>query len=70
MNMQQNKLKSTVKNKSGTTLGITKENFKDEELPREFFLRIRQKTKIGNAFTNNTSMDVKYSKAQLFKILQ
>ena len=37
-NSQLNKLKSTAKNKTGTTLKITKKNFQDEELPHEFFL--------------------------------
>ena len=37
-NSQPNKLKSTAKNKTGTTLKITKKNFQDEELPHEFFL--------------------------------
>ena len=37
-NSQLNKLKSTAKNKTGTTLKITKKNFQDEELPHEFLL--------------------------------
>ena len=49
-NTQLNKLKSTAKNKTGTTLRITDKNFQDEELPHELFLTTRQKTKIRNAF--------------------
>ena len=45
INTQINKLKSAAKNKTGTTVKI-KKNFKDEELPHELFLTIRQKTKI------------------------
>ena len=32
------KLKSSAKNKTATTLRITKKNFQDEELPHELFL--------------------------------
>ena len=55
--MQLYKLKSTAKNKTGTTLRITKKHFQDEELHRELFLT-RQKTKIRNAFTKNVSTDI------------
>ena len=41
---QLNKLKSAAKNKTGTTLTITKKNFQDEELPYESFLTARQRT--------------------------
>ena len=65
-----NKLKFfAAKNKTGTTLRITKKNFQDEELPHELFLKTRQKTKIRNVFAINTSTDIKLSKAQLSKIL-
>ena len=36
-NTQLNKLKSAVKNKTGTILRINKKNFQDEELPQEVF---------------------------------
>ena len=48
-NTQLNKLKSAAKNKTGTTLRLSKRNFEDGEL----FLRTRQTTKIKNAFANN-----------------
>ena len=48
-NTQLNKLQSAAKNKTGTTLRLSKRNFEDEEL----FLRTRQTTKIKNAFANN-----------------
>ena len=66
--MQQNK-KSAVKYKTGTSLGITKKNFQDEELSHELFLSTRQTTKI-NALTNNMPIDIKLSKSQLSKIIQ
>ena len=52
-NTQLNKLKSVVKYKTGTTLGLNEKNFKDEDLPHEFFPTARQK----NAFTSNMSTD-------------
>ena len=48
--------------------GIVKLNFQDEELPYELFLT-RQKSKI-KAFAKNTSMNIKFSRAQLTKIIQ
>ena len=69
-NTQPNKLKSAVKNKTGTTLRITKKNFEDEELPHELFLKTRRKTKTRNAFTENKSTDIKLSKAQISKITE
>ena len=48
-----NKLKSTAKNKTGKILRINNKNFKDEELPHELFVTIRQTTKIRNAFGSN-----------------
>ena len=69
-NTQLNKLLSAAKNKTGTTLRITKKNFQDEELPHELFLTTRQKIKIRNAFANNISTNTKLCKAQLSKISQ
>ena len=67
-NAQLNKLKSAAKNKTGTTLIITKKNFQDKELAHELFLTTKQKTKIRNAFANNMSTDIKL-KSQLSKIV-
>ena len=39
-------------------------------MPHELFLTTRQTTKIGNAFANNMSTDIKLSKAQTSKITQ
>ena len=49
---------------------MNKNNFEDEELPHELFLRTRQTTKIRNDFANNISTDIKLSKAQIFKTIQ
>ena len=69
-NTQLNKLKSLTKNKTGTTLRITKKNFQDEELPHKLLLTTRQTTKVRNAFANNMSTDIKLSKARISKIIQ
>ena len=42
--------------------------FNGNNLPHELLLTTRQKTKIRNAFTNNRSIDLKLSKAQVFLI--
>ena len=44
--------------------------FNGHNLPHELLLTTRQKTKIRNAFNNNTSTNIKLSKAQINKIIQ
>ena len=44
--------------------------FNGNNLPYELLLTTRQKTKIRNAFNNNTFTDIKLSKAQINKIIQ
>ena len=44
--------------------------FNGNNLPHELLLTTRQKTKIRNAFNNNTSTVIKLSKAQTNKIIQ
>ena len=39
-------------------------------LPHELLLTTRQKTKLRNALNNNTSTDIKLSKAQINKIIK
>ena len=51
-------------------LRISLKMFNGKNLPRELLLRIRQKTKIRNAFNNNRSTDLKLSKTQINKIIQ
>ena len=59
---QLNKLKPAAKNKTGTTLRITKKNYQDEELPHELFLTTKQKAKIRTVFTSNLSIDIALGK--------
>ena len=44
--------------------------FNGNDLPHELLLTTRRKTKLINAFDNNMSTDVKYSKTQISKIIQ
>ena len=67
---QLKKLKTAVKNKTGTTLRISLKMFNGNNLPHELLLTTRQKTKVRNAFNNNMSIDLKLSKAQISKIFQ
>ena len=67
---QLKKLKTAVKNKTGTTLRISLKMFNGNDLPHELLLTTRQKTKLRNAFNNKMSTDLKLSKAQIFKIIQ
>ena len=64
------KLKDAVKDNKGTTLRINFKMFDGNDLPQELLLTTRQKTKVRNAFNNNTSADIKLSKTQIVKIIQ
>ena len=64
------KLKDAVKDNTGTTLRISLKMFNENDLPHELLLTTRQKTKIRNAFNNNTPTDLKLSKTQIDKIIQ
>ena len=67
---QLEKLKTAVKNKTGTTLRMSLKMFNGKDPPHELLLTTRQKTKLRNAFNNNMSTDLKLSKAQISKIIQ
>ena len=67
---QLKKLKTTVKNQTGTTLRMSLKMFNENDLPSELLLTTRQKTKLRNSFNNNMSTDLKLSKAQISKIIQ
>ena len=49
-------------------LGI--KDFNKDELPHELLLTTRQSTKLRNAINNNLSTDIKFSKAQIKKLIQ
>ena len=67
---QLKKLKTAVKDKTGTTLRMSLKMFNENDLRHELFLTTRQKTKLRTAFNNNMSTDLKLSKAQVSKIIQ
>ena len=67
---QLKKLKTAVKNKTGTTLRMSLKKFDGNDVPHELLLTTRQKTKLRNAFNSNMSTDIKLFKAQISKIIQ
>ena len=50
---QLKKLKTAVKNKTGTTLRINLKMFNGNDLSHELFLTTRHKTKLRNALNND-----------------
>ena len=67
---QLKKLKTAVKDKTGTTLRTSLRMLNRNDLPHEVLLTTRQKAKLRNAFNNNMSTDLKFSRAQISKIIQ
>ena len=64
------KLKTTVKDKTETTLRISLKMFNGNGLPHELLLTTRQITKLINAFNSNMSTNLKLSGAQISKIIE
>ena len=64
---QLKKLKTSVKNKTGTTLRMSLKTFNGNDLSHELLLTTRQKTKLRNAFNSNMSTDLKFSKLKFLK---
>ena len=62
-------LKTSAKNKTEATLGMSLKMLDGNDPPHELLLKARQKTKLRNAFNNNMSTDTKLSKAQISKII-
>ena len=69
-NTQLKKLKTAVRNKTGTTSRMTLKMLNGNYFSHELLLTRRQKTKLRNAFSNNMSTDLNLSKAQIFKIIK
>ena len=67
---QLKKLKTAVKNKTGTSLRISLKIFNGNNMPYELLLTTRQKIKLRNVVNNNMSSDLKLSKAQISKLIQ
>ena len=66
---QLKKLKTAVKDKTGTILRMSLKMFNGNDFPHELLLTKRQKTKLKNAFNNNMSTDLKVSRAHIFNII-
>ena len=54
---QLKKLKTAVKDKTGTTLRMSLTMLDGNNLPHEFMLTTREKTKLRNAFNNKMSTE-------------
>ena len=66
---QLKQLKTTVKNKTGSTLRMSLKMLDGNDLPHELLLTTRQKTNLRNEFNNNMLTDLKLSKAQISKLI-
>ena len=73
-NSQLNKLKSAIKNEIEVVLRLSPNMIGDSNdkanFPHELLLTDRQISSIRKAFSNNSSVDIKFSKTQLSKMKQ
>ena len=73
-NSQLNKLKSAIKNETNVVLRLSSNMIGNSghntNFPHELLLTNRQVVNIRKAFANNLSTDIKFSKAQLSKMIQ
>ena len=71
---QINKLKSAIKNQNDVVIRLSPSKIGDSNdktnFPHELLLTNRQVSSIRKAFANNSSVDIKFSKAQLSKMIQ
>ena len=70
---QLNKLKSVIKNENDVVIRLSLNMIGDSNdkgnFPHELLPTNRQASSIRNAFANNSSVDIKFSKAQLSKVI-
>ena len=73
-NLQLNKLKSAIKNENDVVIRLSPNMIGDSNdkgnFPHELLLTDRQVSSIRKAFSNNSSVDIKFSKTQLSKMIQ
>ena len=73
-NSQLSKLKSAIKNKTDVVIRLSPNIIDDSNgetnFPHELLLTDRQVSSIRKAFSNNSSVDIKFSKTQLSKMIQ
>ena len=62
---QQEQLKAAVEKKTRTSLRKSLKMLDGNDIPHELLRTTRQKTNLRNAFNNNISTDLKFSKAQI-----
>ena len=71
---QLNKLKSAIKNGNDIVIRLSLNMIGDSidkgNFPHELLLTKRQVSRFRKAFANNSSVDIKFSKAQLSKMIQ
>ena len=63
---QLKKLKTAVKDKTGTMLRMSLKMFAGNYLPHKLLLTTKQKIKVRNAFNYNMSIDLKLSRSSNF----
>ena len=73
-NSQLNKLKSAIKKETDVVIRLSPKMIVDSNdktnFPHELLLTNRQVSSIRKAFANNSSVDIKFSKTQLSKMIQ
>ena len=73
-NSQLNKLKSAIKNENEVVIRLSPNMIGDYNdkgnFPHELLLTDRHVSSIRKAFANNSSVDIKFSKTQLSKMIQ
>ena len=73
-NSQFNKLKSAITNETDVVIRLSPNMIADSNdetnFPHELLLTDRQVSGIRKAFSNNSSVDIKFSKTQLSKVIQ
>ena len=73
-NSQLNKLKSAIKNETEVVIRLSPNMLGDSHdktnFPHELLLTDRQVSSIRKAFANNSSVDIKFSKTHLSKMIQ
>ena len=73
-NSQVNKLKSAIKNENHVVRRLSPNMIGDSNdqtnFPHELLLTDRQVSSIRKAFSNNSSVDIKFSKTRLSKMIQ
>ena len=73
-NSQLNKLKSAIKNETDVVITLSPNMIGDSNdkgnFPHELLITNRQVSSIRKTFSNNSSVDIKFSKTQLSKMIQ